>query len=93
MKSRIADIIMSKNKPAMAEEESMEIDPMEGMMPEDEGMGGDEDGVMMAAADLIAAVKAEDHMGVANALRSAFEIMDSEPHVEGEHIEDEGEII
>jgi len=45
------------------------------------------DGVHMAAQDLIDAVKTNDVKAVAAALRAAFEIMDSEPHVEGEHLE------
>lgn len=40
-----------------------------------------------AAEDLIRAVHDKDVAAVAEALESAFEICDSMPHVEGEHIE------
>lgn len=39
-----------------------------------------------AADDLISAVHAKDTQGVAEALRAAFDLADSEPHVEGPHI-------
>ena len=45
-------------------------------------------GVMTAAEDLISAVHARDAKGVADAMKAAFEIMDAEPHVEGEHLEE-----
>ena len=44
------------------------------------------DSLESAAQELIDAVKAEDVKGAAMALRSAFELMGSEPHQEGEHI-------
>lgn len=50
-----------------------------------------EDGLKVCAKDLIACVSSGDEQGVAKALRAAFEILDSEPHVEGEHIEDKEE--
>jgi hypothetical protein len=46
-----------------------------------------EEGMKAAAEDLIHAVHNKDIEAVAAALRAAFEIADSEPHVEGEHIE------
>jgi hypothetical protein len=55
--------------------------------PDKEESHEEHDGVHMAARDLIDAVKADDVKGVAAAMRAAFEIMDSEPHVEGEHVE------
>jgi hypothetical protein len=39
-----------------------------------------------AAHDLIAAVHSKDVKGVCVALRAAFEMLDSQPHEEGEHI-------
>lgn len=55
-----------------------------------EGMDGDEDaGLNAAAADLIRAVHSKDEMSVASALRAAFEILDSQPHEEGEHTNEE----
>jgi 2C-methyl-D-erythritol 2,4-cyclodiphosphate synthase len=48
----------------------------------------DKDAAIHACADdLIKAVHSQDIKGVAEALRSAFEIMDSEPHEEGPHVE------
>lgn len=39
------------------------------------------------AEDLINAIKAHDVPGCAEALRAAFDLADSEPHVEGPHME------
>jgi len=48
----------------------------------------DEDYDMLesAAEDLCKALEAKDYPKIAEALRAAFEIMESEPHEEGEHI-------
>jgi hypothetical protein len=43
------------------------------------------DSIEYCAEDLMKAVHANDKKGVAEALRSAFTILDSEPHDEGEH--------
>lgn len=57
-----------------------------------EGQEGEENqGLGAAAADLIRAVHAKDESAVASALRAAFEILDSEPHAEGEHTNEENE--
>ena len=40
-----------------------------------------------AAMDLLRAIEAKDHAGIADALQAAFEIMDAEPHEEGDHVE------
>ena len=48
--------------------------------------GSDYDSMESAAEDLISAVHSKDAKAVAAALRAAFELADSEPHVEGEHI-------
>lgn len=50
-----------------------------------------EAGLRACAKDLMDAINSGDHSKVAQALRAAFEILDSEPHVEGEHIEDKEE--
>lgn len=42
-------------------------------------------GHLACARALISAVKSDDEQGVADALQDAFELMDSEPHEEGEH--------
>ena len=41
------------------------------------------------AADLIRGVHAKDEESVVAALKSAFEILDSQPHEEGEHTNEE----
>lgn len=38
-----------------------------------------------AASDLLRAIESKDISGIAEALHNAFQIMDSEPHEEGEH--------
>lgn len=43
------------------------------------------------AAELIRAVHAKDEKAVAEALQNSFEILESSPHVEGEHIESKEE--
>lgn len=50
-----------------------------------------DDGLRSCAQDLIKAVQAGNEDSVASALRAAFEILDSEPHEEGPHIESEDE--
>ena len=44
------------------------------------------DSLESAAEDLLHALQSKDAKGISIALRAAFEIMDSEPHYEGEHI-------
>lgn len=48
----------------------------------------DPDGLHVAATDLIQAIKSNDIKGVAEALRAAFTLVDSEPHQEGEHTDE-----
>jgi hypothetical protein len=52
---------------------------------DDEGM----DYLEMCADDLKHALKAGDSKAIAAALRAAFELLDSEPHVEGPHTNEE----
>lgn len=40
------------------------------------------------AQDMISAIKASDSKALAKAIKAAFEILDAQPHVEGEHIEE-----
>jgi hypothetical protein len=42
---------------------------------------------MSAADDLISAVHMKDSKAVADALKAAFEICDSMPHEEGQHLD------
>ena len=44
------------------------------------------DSLHSAAEDLITAVHSKNVSAVAEALRAAFELCDSEPHREGEHV-------
>lgn len=46
-------------------------------------------GLEMAAEDMIRAYDANDKKALAAALRAAFQILDSEPHVEGPHENDQ----
>ena len=48
--------------------------------------GEDYDVMHSAAQDLLSAIESKSVNGVAEALRAAFELADSEPHEEGEHI-------
>ena len=50
-----------------------------------------EDGLRSCAQDLIKAVQTGNEERVAKALRDAFEILDSEPHEEGPHMNDENQ--
>ncbi len=54
----------------------------------DEPKDSEDQGLMACAQDLIDAVHAKDAKRVASALKAAFEIADSEPHVEGEHLDE-----
>lgn len=60
-------------------------------MPADSKMRKPDDGeaydVMHSAAqDLLSAIESKSVKGIAEALRAAFDLADSEPHEEGEHI-------
>lgn len=54
-----------------------------------EDLGSDHDGLEACADDLMRASASGDKKAFASALRAAFEILDSEPHVEGEHLNEE----
>ncbi len=57
---------------------------------EDSALEKDDDAALHAAAqDILRAVESKDYKHLALALRAAFQIIDSEPHVEGEHMGDE----
>lgn len=43
----------------------------------------------ICAEDLKQALKADDTKAIAEALRAAFDLLDSEPHVEGPHTNEE----
>jgi len=48
-------------------------------------------GLLASARDLITAIQSGDEKGVASALQSAFQILDSEPQDEGEHLNESEE--
>lgn len=48
----------------------------------------EDDGLELAAEDMLRAHVANDKKALATALRAAFQILDSEPHVEGPHTEE-----
>ncbi len=48
-------------------------------------------GLEAAATDLMRAFEAKDSKKIASALRAAFQILDSEPHEEGSHLDEENE--
>ena len=79
--SPVAGLIMKNRAPD--EHESKEEDKDDEQPDESDDSSA---AIESCARDLIRAVKADDIKGVAEAIQSAFEILDSEPHVEGEHI-------
>ncbi len=58
---------------------------------EDEGGKSDTDGIEYCAQDLIDAVRSGDKQAAARALKDAFEILESQPHEEYDHNEQESE--
>lgn len=44
--------------------------------------------LVYAAEDVLSAIAMKDATALAMALKSAFEILDASPHVEGEHLEE-----
>lgn len=66
--------------------------PLGGQTEEPTDDEGQEDAAMQAAAqDIITAIHNNDSTHLAHALRAAFQILDSEPHDEGEHTNEQGE--
>ncbi len=44
------------------------------------------DALHVAAEDILSAIKSNDAKALAQAFKAACDIVDSEPHVEGEHV-------
>jgi hypothetical protein len=61
---------------------SVDVDPIKRKPDEDQ----EYDMLESAAEDLISAIHSKDVKAVCSALRAAFELVDSQPHEEGEHI-------
>lgn len=64
-------VIIEKQRPTdQPDEEREELNP----------------GLIACAHDMIAALHSKDSKALALAIKAAFEICDSEPHIEGEHV-------
>lgn len=81
-KNNVAGIIIAKRK-------SDGISNQVEMASDDQS--SDDSGLESAADDILRAISANDSKQLARALRSAFEILDSEPHEEGPHTNPEME--
>lgn len=78
-KQQVAGLIISQRKP----DASIQVEHQE----------GDEDHAMKAASeDILRAITSKDSQHLALALRAAFDILDSEPHAEGPHEDEDGEM-
>lgn len=53
---------------------------------DEKGIDGDDHAMEAVAEDMIRAFNSKDSKQLAKAIRAAFEIADSEPHYEGEHL-------
>ena len=72
---KVAGLIVEMRKPDGGLEETAQED-------------SEDTGIESCAQDLIKAVEGKDAKAVAQALKSAFEILDSQPHSEGPHEEE-----
>lgn len=66
-------------------EASASVKPETITRPHDESSEVEFDSMEAVAEDILNALKHSDKKLLAEALRSAFELMDSEPHMEGPH--------
>ena len=71
----VAGLIISHRKP-------------DGDIQEQHSEGNEDSALESAAEDIIQAMTAKDAKSLAAAIRAAFEILDSEPHVEGPHTQE-----
>jgi hypothetical protein len=55
--------------------------------PEQAEESNDNEGLEACARELLHAIEARDHKAMARALVDLFQIADSQPHEEGEHVE------
>ena len=91
---KISDGILQRNDNADIKDSNNESIGLDDYAPEseaaDQSEGDDQDYHLEDCAhDIIAAVKANDPYMLADALREAFQKLDSEPHKEGPHEENE----
>ena len=75
---RQAGIMISERKP-------------DGGFAEQNEQAAEDQGLEACADDIIRAINSKDSRELAAAIRAAFEILDSEPHVEGPHINENEE--
>lgn len=85
-RKKVASIIVSHLNPEKEQHEMMETPEME--KEEHEPM----DELHVIAREALDAIKADDEKGLAEALHSFFELCDSMPHSEGEHLEESEEL-
>lgn len=57
--------------------------------PDHPEMQRDDDGLSACAQDLMDGIAKGNKQMIADAIRAAFQILDSEPHEEGPHLDDE----
>lgn len=69
----------------------MKTRPADEPSEQDSETPSDDAGLEACASDLISAMQAGDAKRAAAAIRAAFEICDSQPHVEGEHLDESEE--
>ncbi len=56
---------------------------------DEQGMDTDDHAMEAVAEDILRAISTKDSKSLAMAIRAAFEIADSEPHVEGPHLDEQ----
>lgn len=70
--------------------ESISIQDLTGAKKESDSKESLHDKMLgLCANELIMAVNAKDSKKVVEAMRAMFQMLDAEPHVEGEHLEEE----
>ena len=77
-KKQVAGVIVSHRKPDGSKEES-----------HSEEEDSDHSGLTACMRELASALKSDNHEAAAEAFRSAFQILDAEPHEEGPHTNEE----
>lgn len=75
---------MKKNKDASVAGLIIKMRKPDEKAPSDQEEPKDDSAIHECAAELIRAVHAQDPKGVANALKDAFDILDSQPHEEAQ---------
>lgn len=86
----VAGSIMAKRKPTggLDFESDQDSASQDEMGSDEQSEASQDDGLGSAAHDLMTAIHANDPDGVAAAFKSAFQILESAPHDETDHSED-----